>query len=100
MVHLGTILDKPEIIQKLCLEPPPSFAPEVNEGSARCDLKSFCGGATTCRRFSAGPQVAKGAILRGEDLTRPTREEGHRAKQLVTNWIISYYAPKDPLTVV
>jgi hypothetical protein len=33
---------------------------------------------------------------RGEELARPGREGDLRAKQLVTNWIISYYAPKDP----
>jgi hypothetical protein len=34
--------------------------------------------------------------LRDADLARTRRDGGLHAKQLVTNWIISYYAPKDP----
>ena len=64
--------------------------PEVLPEKALARGKEF----PAFRRFPPGH--FRWRLLRSEDLTRPSREEGLRAKQLVTNWIISYYAPKDP----
>ena len=73
------------------------FAPRLNGGDLEYEQKSSGEGqVASLRRLPAGPRVTISGALQDEGLLRPTRKGGRGAKQLVTNWIISYYAPKDP----